>query len=541
MNQRINNSKLYTLSVPPNPEDPILHPVRHAQIINCFETGGTACFTMNSEGEVDFYVLLFPEDNLSEFPNNQEQFELNLNKIRYLELMLNYEEEKTAYLLSFDRNNAMDLHILDWLVQEERVNIYFINYFEGEYICIGYKVTELPKELTYDLERYLQGKRSLLLPRFDESFISDINITRDWLLRKAWGFYLDYTAMVNRIGTINDTEEIVSRHILDAIACLQQNGGKRNKKDYLIMWIGRKIRLSENNKPVEFYCLYLSGDSITNDKQDTIKKIMEESLQEIPEYRESLWVSPLAEESIPLVAIKSDIICRFNLTNNFYYLSDVLFKQYYSQDKDYASYYNKILNYSKKTLESKVSSLVKKRKDRNRILGEKLTPGEIMNLVKWGSEEDLALIIENIEELDKDSLDEAIYVLSKRYKISVEPYFLSLMNTPSDELKGSAIIGLGLIESIKSIPLLADVLRGDEKEAAMALDAFSMIGDPAVPYLAALLKEKHTNLRLRAVKALGLIGTQKALELLNDMCKDKSIRVEKLKKTILAEKYENQS
>lgn len=533
MNQqnKNNNLKIYTLSVPPTPEAPYLYSTRHRAIINYFEQEGDTYFTTNSQGEVDFYVLIKPEDSFEDFADVCEEFELCVEKKEEVELRIDYEQE-VIYTFRFDLVNPLHRHILNWLVKEERINIYYIKCFTGEYICTGLKTSALPKGLIYDLARFLTGKRSLLLPAFSEHLLSDSEITKTRLLGKAWGFYLDYTALLKRIGNVQDTEEIVSRYIFDIMARLQRSRCSQIQEDELILWVGRKVGVMEKDQPAEYYNIYLSGNLVKNTQQNPVKLIAEKSLRELPELRQILWISPLAEEGIPLVAISAHSLYRFNLTSNFFSLSDQLFKKYYLPHHDYINCYHKIERKRKLlAAETKIYSLVKKRKEKGIALGEDLTADEVMNLVEWGNEEDLPVIFQNINSLKGKFLDETVYILSQRYKLLLEPFLFSLLETSSKEIKEAAMLGLGLIGSREGILFLVEKLSGCAEEAATAVDALLIMGEPVVPYLVPLLKNKKANVRLRAVKVLGYIGSEQALEALKNMGVDQSIRVENAKKT----------
>ena len=533
-NNKNNNLKVYTLSVPPSPQAPYLHPIRHSEVIRNFEEMGNTCFTMNWMGEVDFYILLCAGDTFDDYSDVYEQFELNIEQEGYLEIGLYYYDEEVNYSFKFCLSNPLEEHILTWLIQEKRVNVYYISQVAGEFICTGLKIAELPMALVYDLERFLTGKRALFLPTFAENALNDSKLTKQCLLQKAWGFYLDYTALLERIGDIDDTEEIVSRHLLDIMAHLQQPNLWQNKHDFLTMWVGRKIGVAVEYEPVEYYSIYLSGKSVTNHPQNPVKTIVEEVLRELPELKQVLWVPPLAEEAIPLVAIRDKLVHRFNLTNNFYYLSDRLFKEHYLPHRDYVSYYNRIVNYRRLTTQgAKVYSLVKKRREKGTVSEKDFTVGDIMSLVRWGSKEDLATIFTNIKLLQEQKLEEAIYILSQRYKALLEPHLFSLLKADSAELQGAVMLGLGLIESSKGIPFLIGRLQQGSEEAKQAFDALLIIGEPAIPYLIPLLKNQKANIRLRAVKILGAIGSEQALDNLNKMGIDRSIRVEKARKSFL--------
>lgn len=534
--------KLYTLSVPPSPQVPYLHPVRHSGIIQAFLAGVNASFTMNSMGEVDFYLQLNENEAFEDYADVIEDYKLNIISEDELDISLLYDGEDSAFSLRFCLQNPMDRHILSWLVKQKKVNLYYILFFEDEYICTGLKVSELPIIFTYDLERFLNGERALLLPAFAEAPLQSNILNKNILMQNAWGFYLNYSALVRRIGNVDDTEEIVSRHILDLIACLQfglkLKKGPKNEgglaEELLIIWVGRRIGLFGDNEPIEYYSIYLSSPFINNDPQDPVKKIGEEALGELPELKQVAWASPLAEEGIPLIALREHLVHRFNLCNEFYYLSDRLFKEYFLPHSEYVSYYNRIINYRKlSTQGAKVYSLVKKRKDKGEVSEKDITAIDVLNLIKWGNEEDLSSIITHLHLLKPQKLEEAIIILSQKYKQIIEPQFLSLLNSDNLTLREAALIGLGLIESRKAIPVLLEKLQESTEETEIAHDALLLIGDTAIPYLRPLLDNPKANLRLRAVKVLGDIGSAEALKVLKKMPDDRSIRVENARQAFL--------
>lgn len=448
------NFKIYTLSVPPTPEEPYLYLTRHREIIENFKRKGDTYFTMNSQGQVDFYILIKSEDSFEDLADLWEQFEVRVEKKGSLEMRILYPEE-ACYTFQFNLVNLMDKQILDWLVKEERINLYYIKYFAGEYVCLGLKTSVLPKGFTYDLARFSMGKRPLMLPVFSEHFSSDCELTKTQLLRKAWGFYLDYTALLKRIGNVQDTEEIVARYIFDIMARLQRSKCSQVQEDELILWVGRKIRVIGKEQPIEYYNLYLSGNLVKNTKTNSAKLIVEKSLGELPELRQVLWVSPLAEEGIPLAVISAHSVSRFNLTSNFFSLSDQLFKENYLPHRDYLNYYHQINNNRKLIVaENKVCSLLKKRKEKGMVLGENLTAPEVMHLVEWGNEEDLPVIFQNLNLLKGEFLDEVMYILSQKYKLLLEPFLFPLLEASSKKAREAAIFGLDLIGSKRALEIL---------------------------------------------------------------------------------------
>lgn len=534
--------KLYTLSIPPSPQVPYLHPVRHSGIIQSFHDGVNAGFTMNSMGEVDFYLLLNENEAFEDYAEVNEEYKLNIVTEDELDISLLYDGEDSAFSLHFCKQDPMDQHILSWLVKQKKVNLYYIIYYEDEYICTGVKMSELPIIFTYDLERFLNGERTLQLPVFAGTPLQGNILNKSLLMQGAWGFYLNYTALVKRIGNMDDTEEIVSRHILDLIACLQFRLTRKKEdidagdldKDLLIVWVGRRIGLFGDDEPIEYYSIYVSSSFINNDPHDPVKKIGEEALGELHELQQIAWASPLAEEGIPLIALRGRLAHRFNLTNDFYYLSDRLFKEYFLPHREYVSYYNRIINYRKLSSQgAKVYSLVKKRKAKGRVSEKDITAMDVMNLIKWGSEEDLSSIINHLPLLKPDNLEEAIIILSQKYKQIIEPQYFSLLEAENGTIREAALIGLGLIESRKAIPVLLEKLLEGSEETETAHDALILIGEPVIPYLMPLLKSSKANYRLRAVKVLGDLGSDEAIKVLKNLPIDRSIRVENARQAFL--------
>lgn len=369
--------KIYTLSVPPSPEVPYLHPVRHSSIIKAFADGINACSTMNSMGEVDFYLQLNGHEAFEDYLDAVEDYKICAVTAGKLEITLFYDGEDSAFSLHFSLQDPMDRHMLTWLARQRRVNLYYIACDEDDYLCIGLKVSELPFTITYDLERFLQDQRALLLPAFAETSLPGSMLNKKLLMQKGWGVYLNYTALVRRIGNVDDTEEIISRYLLDLTAWLQLERAKQkenertNGQDFLLFWVGRRIGLFGNKEPIEYYSVYLSGNFVQNKPQDPVKKIIKKVIGELPELQEVVWASPLAEEGIPLLALQGPLVYRFELTNDFYELSERLFKEFYLPHSEYVSYYDRILNYRKLTTQgAKVYSLVQKRKEKGKVTEE---------------------------------------------------------------------------------------------------------------------------------------------------------------------------
>lgn len=534
-----NSLKIYTLNIPPTPEEPFLYSARHSEIIKNFDGNSDTFYTLNSQGEVDFYILTEAEDLFDSFVDAGEQFELYIKDKKILNLRILYQEQ-ISYTFSFNISKVMDKHILEWIEKEERINIYYINSFDEEYFCSGLKITALPKGLIYDLQRFLQGKRSLKLPAFSEHYCSDSKFTEERLLLKAWAFYLDFSSLVQRVGNVQDTEDLVSRHIFDVLAQLQQSNCRQIQEDEVILWVGRKVCVVDKQEaqklqPKEYYVIYLSGNFVNSTGTSPAKLIAEKSLGELGELQQIMWVSPLAEEAIPFAVISAHSLSRFNLTRKFFQLCDQLFKANYQPAHEYINSYQKIdKNHVLMYRETKVYSLVKKRKQKGMGVDITLTAPEVMNLVQWGNQEDLSVIFHNIDSLNGEQLDEAMFILSQKYKNDLEPYlYAALEKTASSEVKEAVMLGLGFLESRQGISFLVEKLYDCPAQAAFAADALLIIGNPVIPYLMPLLANKKANIRLRAVKILGAIASEESLNVLKNMGNDESIRVEKAKRKFL--------
>jgi len=528
--ERVKEKKIYTMSKPPTPEDPYLHPARHSRIIRQFRRERNATHTLNSGGEVDFYLLLDIEDDIEELTDSSEEFGLDIRSREWVDLEIYYRDEILG-TFHFDFDNPMDCQSLKYLLDKKHVNIYYINTDGDEYICSGFKTVYLPRMLCYDIRRHLEGRKPLLLPTFGEDYVSDEYITTDVLMRDAWGFYLDFTALLNRIGRLEEAEEIVTRHILHGVARLQRARRQNIKNDRLMLWVGRRVTINRADGPGEYYSIYLSGELFCGNKsKDTAAKIIEEILAELPEFEKSTWVSPLAEEAIPLVVLVNSHLYRINLTNRFYSLSDNIFKQKYLPHEEYKSYYQRVLASNKANRKgTKVYDFFEKRRKKYYESGQKMSSQDLLNLIRRGNEKDLPWIFENLERIKARDMDEILVSLCEKYKKKIEPFLLPFLNSTRHPLKAVAILGLGMIESVKAIPPLVDNVKGARREASLAKYALALIGEPALPLLMPLLTDKKAEIRVRGIETLALLGTPSAISAIRDMKKDRSIKVEQAK------------
>lgn len=527
--------KLYTLSKPPSQEEPYLHPVWHNKVIKHFENNGNSCHIVNSEGEVDFYFLL-PLDDLEGYLDKTEEIGLNLRKSQKVEIEIYYDEENLTGIYIFDLEQPMDYHSLKVLTQKKYVNLYFINAMEDYYLCSGYHTVYLPAALCYNLERFLAWKEPFTLPQFNEENINDQIFDEELLLKKSWGFYLDYTTLVERIGSVEEAEEIISLHLLHSMATLQRSRRLKVREDLLILWIGRKVSVNKKAVPREYYNIYLSGANLTGEKKkDHAQIILEEIFSELPEFIQSEWVDPLAEESIPLTVITNNNLYRIDLTNSFYHTCDYLFKKYFLPDDNYQSYYHKFLiSQMNNRLNTKIYNLVEKRKEKNNLISKNVFR-ELLNLIEQGQEECLPKIFDNLDQVPAKEVDELIVCLCEKYHKKAEPYLLNLVQASQYHLKAAAILGLGILESKQAVGIMIQLLQGSKEEASLAKFALASIGDSAFFDILPLLQHQKAEIRLRVIETLGLWGTPHALSFLKGLKTDRSKKVEEAKKKILLE------
>jgi Uri superfamily endonuclease len=106
------------------------------------------------------------------------------------------------------------------------------------------------------------------------------------------------------------------------------------------------------------------------------------------------------------------------------------------------------------------------------------------------------------------------------------PALVRVLDDPEPDVRACAALALGHMGDGSAAPALADRL-GDESPfvASIAADALSMLGEGAVDALAGRLGDGNLHIRLLAVRALGRIGSQKAVEPLCGVLEDSSYLV----------------
>lgn len=527
--------KIYTFSKPPTPEEPSLHPVRHGMIIRGFQRGSNACHTLNSEGEVDLYILLSEEEVMEELPEESEKYSLEILDKNILALEIEYNEDWESRSFNFNIQNPMDFQSLLCLGEKRKANMYYIELLDGEYICSGVKTLFFPGILCYDVQRFLEGKRPLLLPRFNQELIKDESITEEMLCKKAWGYYLDYTALIERAGSAEDAEEIVSRHCLHGLARLQRSRQKEVKDDLLVLWLGRKIGLGQEQLPREYFSVFLAGNHFCGDPtRDRAQMIFEQELRELPEFFKVAWTSPVAEEAIPIAGMHQNKLFRFHLTEEFYLRCVRIFQEQYQSCEEYISSYQQLAaNKKEEDSGKKVCSLVEKRAEKIKEWKEPLSTSQIMDLIRKGKVEDLPIVFRELGRLRPEDMDEALVTLCEKQEKRVEPYLLTLLESEQSSLRAMAIIGLGMIESVRAVPTLINKLMGNRQEATLAKYSLAMIGESSLNELVGLLKHRKAEIRMRGIEALALLGTPQALTAIREMKPDRCTKVEAVRAKVL--------
>lgn len=364
MKQYPSYNKIITNSKPPSPQEPLLQKGRHFRIIEHFEKKGNACHTLNSQGKVDFYLLLREDQDFEDLASSSEDIILKFSSKETIQLEICYKDTGFKGSFRFDLKQPLDKQSLISLIGTRTLNVYYINLLDENYVCLGLKTLQIPPMLIYDLWRFVLGQKTLSLPRFSKESIQDDRLPETMFLCKAWGFYLNYTALLKRIGNLEEAEEIVSRHILHLMARLQKSRRVKIENGLILIWVGRKIGLSKNGETVEFYSLYLNTPDCTGEKtKDDIAQLTERMLKELPEFEKMAWVSPLAEESVPLSLLYQGRLYRISLNNSFYAKGAELFRAHYLPAANYISYYEKILAAKKESQpETKVYDLLEIRK-----------------------------------------------------------------------------------------------------------------------------------------------------------------------------------
>lgn len=532
------SEKIVTLSKPPSPDFPYLQKNRHQKIIDCFTNRETACYTLNSSGNVDFYLLI-PEEYVEAILEKDESFDLKYIHSEEVRLILHYDDFVSAeYKFTFQ--DAMDFYSLKRIVQKRVFNIYYINYLDGEYVCTGVKMINISGIFAYNLGRVLQGKKPLSFPRFSEESASDREITEAVLHGKAWGYYIDYSVLINQVGDFEEAEEIVSRHILHGMTRLQKSRRPSIKDEKYILWVGRNISLDEKKEPSEFYNVYISSKSFTGSlKDDLAGRIFKEALIEVPGYSEEKWTYPLAQEGMPVVMLHKGSIRRFKLTERFFQKSVKAYQKLVQPQTHYQSYYEKVLQANSfRDSQAEVYDFSAIREEKKNGLKEAVVStdsslDELVILINSGEEKYLPIIFENIIHIDSEDLDELMVLLYERYKEKVEPYLLPLIYSEYAHIKEAALLGLGMIESYAVIPELISRLCAAKKEAELAKNTLVLIGVKALPFLKELLKDKRAEIRIRALETLALYGGHEVLTIIQGMKKDRSKRVEEVKNRII--------
>ncbi len=106
------------------------------------------------------------------------------------------------------------------------------------------------------------------------------------------------------------------------------------------------------------------------------------------------------------------------------------------------------------------------------------------------------------------------------------PALVTALSDPDADVRACAALALGRSGDGAVAPELADRLADESAfVASIAADALSMLGDPAVEALAGRLADERPHTRLLAVRALGRIGSERAIGPLFGVLEDPSYLV----------------
>lgn len=527
-------SRIYTLIRPPSPEDPFLHPIKHSKVIQQLMGNNEACHTLNSAGEIDIYLIMPMEADFDEQCQVVEEFSLVSCKKGKIRIEISSVCDEKTFSLVFSLDDPLEYHAIQYLYMNKRVNIYYINRFDEEYMCYGMKTVYLSDVLCYDLKRCLEGKTPLIMPRFCDNMISGDVINERMLTMKAWAFYIDFTSLQKKVRIVEDADELISLHIYNGMAKMQKAHIHLKNINVMILWIGRKIISFDNQEPREYYCVYLSGELFSGNKgMDQGANIMETALKELTEYIGSDWVTPLEEEAIPLAMITDTKIFRLNLTQDFFSRGNKIFAERFKTGEGYESYYQKIFNAHKaSSFAGKVCDLAAKRVEK-KTQKKSINIMDLKALIKSGREKDLPLIFYELNRIKSGDTDDVFITICEHFRDKAEPFLIPLTASPKYHIKAAAILSLGIIESKKAIPLLVEKLTGKKGEATLAKDALAIIGEKAVEQIIPLLQHNKPEIRIRAIDTLSLIGSDQAITAINNMGFDRSRRVEEAKKRVI--------
>jgi len=106
-----------------------------------------------------------------------------------------------------------------------------------------------------------------------------------------------------------------------------------------------------------------------------------------------------------------------------------------------------------------------------------------------------------------------------KFGSEAETFLMSWLHLPNPYQREASMLALGTMGATKALDAIIKRLRSGE-EWEVAAEAIGRIGNPATPSLARELKNKNWLIRLRAVKALHRINTQRALQLIKSMAND---------------------
>ncbi|MEQ8221265.1 MAG: HEAT repeat domain-containing protein [Candidatus Eremiobacterota bacterium] len=134
-------------------------------------------------------------------------------------------------------------------------------------------------------------------------------------------------------------------------------------------------------------------------------------------------------------------------------------------------------------------------------------------------------LVQRLGSSDDKVVRDAISALESYGKGAV-PLLIDTLSTDDDRLRRNAVIVLGRISDTRAIePLVVMLGSNDELTGVYATQALWRIGEPAVLPLVSSLSSEDYQIKLNAVKTLGRIGDNRAVDGLIKLCSDENEKI----------------
>lgn len=98
---------------------------------------------------------------------------------------------------------------------------------------------------------------------------------------------------------------------------------------------------------------------------------------------------------------------------------------------------------------------------------------------------------------------------------------VALLDDPDEVVQYQAAIDLGVVGDVRVIPRLIEIMCSENAGVSMdtaSCVGLSHLGDPVLPSLIEVIRNGSIRDKENAADAIALVGTQQALECLNDLC-----------------------